>query len=260
MAAARAPGWRGAALPPTELAALEAATAGPPGAAGTARVCARRWPCGWRWTQALEAQAGLPSFAAWRQHAGGVRMQPECIRRQTHAHRSGSGPRGRRGPGTRAAGTVPAQQPGARRARPRRRGEHPLGAPESEFQCARGRLPPERLAPAAQRGTLVVLSAPASIRPWWHSFASLLKPVAAVAGKRSVAWRAHSVIHGEAYGPDLHRGRWQAAPASRRLLRSCPKGPCFWPAHSPKAWTGAILAMTPIATLTARAVPLWTWR
>src|SRR5215813_6763953 len=29
----------------------------------------------------------------------------------------------------------------------------------------------ERLAPPLQRGTLVVLSAPASIRPWWHSFA-----------------------------------------------------------------------------------------
>src|SRR5207249_7743602 len=41
----------------------------------------------------------------------------------------------------------------------------------------------ERLAPPLQRGTLVVLSAPASIRPWWHSFASLLKPVAAVAGE-----------------------------------------------------------------------------
>src|SRR5215813_3711931 len=42
----------------------------------------------------------------------------------------------------------------------------------------------EQLAPPLARGTLVILSAPASMRPWWPwPHPALLKPVAAVAGE-----------------------------------------------------------------------------
>src|SRR5262245_29917373 len=59
----------------------------------------------------------------------------------------------------------------------------------------------ERLAPPLARGTLVILSPPASIRPWWRSLAALLKPVAAVAGEEVCGVEGVLFIHGEAYGP-----------------------------------------------------------
>src|SRR5262249_1332810 len=59
----------------------------------------------------------------------------------------------------------------------------------------------EQLAPPLARGTLVVLSAPASIRPWWRSFASLLKPVAAVAGDEVCGVGGELFVQGEWFGP-----------------------------------------------------------
>jgi type IV secretory pathway protease TraF len=115
----------------------------------------------------------------------------------------------------------------------------------------------ERLAPPLQRGTLVVLSAPARIRPWWHSFASLLKPVAAVAGEEVCGVEGALVIHGEAYGPISTEADGKLLPHLMAVGRA--QGTVFWPVHSPKAWT-APFGMTPTSTLTAQAVPLWIWR
>jgi conjugative transfer signal peptidase TraF len=119
------------------------------------------------------------------------------------------------------------------------------------------RLAPVR-APLA-RGTLVVLSAPASIRPWWHSFASFLKPVAAVAGEEVCGVAGALFIHGEAYGPIYTEADGKPLPH----LDGCqvvPEGTVFLASTQPKSLDGRYFGMTPITTLTAQAVPLWTWR
>ena len=117
----------------------------------------------------------------------------------------------------------------------------------------------ERLAPPLTRGTLVVLSAPASIRPWWRSLASLLKPVAAVAGDEVCSVEGALVIHGEAYGPIYTEADGKPLPH----LDGCqvvPEGAVFLASTQPKSLDGRYFGMTPITTLTAQAVPLWTWR
>jgi conjugative transfer signal peptidase TraF len=117
----------------------------------------------------------------------------------------------------------------------------------------------ERLAPPLTRGTLVVLSAPASIRPWWRSLASLLKPVAAVAGEEVCGVAGALFIHGEAYGPIYTEADGKPLPH----LDGCqvvPEGAVFLASTQPKSLDSRYFGMTPIATLTARAVPLWIWR
>ena len=117
----------------------------------------------------------------------------------------------------------------------------------------------EQLAPPLTRGTLVVLSAPASIRPWWRSLASLLKPVAAVAGEEVCSVEGALVIHGEAYGPIYTEADGKPLPH----LDGCqvvPAGTVFLASTQPKSLDGRYFGMTPIPTLTAQAVPLWTWR
>jgi type IV secretory pathway protease TraF len=117
----------------------------------------------------------------------------------------------------------------------------------------------ERLAPPLARGTLVVLSAPASIRPWWRSLASLLKPVAAVAGEEVCGVWGELFVQGEWYGPVFPEAQGKPLPH----LDGCavvPEGTVFLASTQPKSLDGRYFGMTPIATLTARAVPLWTWR
>jgi len=116
-----------------------------------------------------------------------------------------------------------------------------------------------RLAPPLARGTLVILSAPASMRPWWHSFAALLKPVAAVAGEEVCGVEGALFIHGEAYGPIYTEADGKPLPH----LDGCqvvPEGAVFLASTQPKSLDGRYFGMTPTSTLTAQAVPLWTWR
>ena len=106
------------------------------------------------------------------------------------------------------------------------------------------------------RGTLVLLPVPASVRPWqWRP---LLKPVAAVAGDEvcvhaSGLWIAghwYGEVYGEAHGKVLpHQGGCEVVP----------EGSVFLASTQPKSLDGRYFGMTPISTLTARAVPLWTW-
>ena len=117
----------------------------------------------------------------------------------------------------------------------------------------------ERLAPPLARGTLVILSPPASIRPWWRSLASLLKPVAAVAGEEVCGVEGTLFIHGEAYGPIYTEADGKPLPH----LDGCqvvPEGTVFLASTQPKSLDGRYFGVTPIADLTARAVALWTWR
>ena len=117
----------------------------------------------------------------------------------------------------------------------------------------------ERLAPPLARGTLVILSPPASIRPWWRSLASLLKPVAAVAGEEVCGVGGELFVHGEWYGPIYTEADGKPLPH----LDGCqvvPEGTVFLASTQPKSLDGRYFGVTPIADLTARAVPLWIWR
>ena len=117
----------------------------------------------------------------------------------------------------------------------------------------------ERLAPPLARGTLVILSPPASIHPWWRSLASLLKPVAAVAGEEVCGVGGVLFIHGEWYGPIYTEADGKPLPH----LDGCqvvPQGAVFLASTQPKSLDGRYFGMTPTSTLTAQAVPLWTWR
>ena len=109
------------------------------------------------------------------------------------------------------------------------------------------------------RGTLVVLPVPAAIRPWWHAYAALLKPVAGVAGddvcvRQDGLWVAgqwYGVVYTEAAGRALpHLEGCQVVPEAQVVLAST----------VPKSLDGRYFGLTRIAEVTARAVPLWTWK
>ena len=115
----------------------------------------------------------------------------------------------------------------------------------------------ERLAPPLARGTLVILSAPTSIRPWWRSFASLLKPVAAVAGDEVCGVGGELFVQGEWFGPIYTEADGKPLPH----LEGCqvvPQGAVFLASTQPKSLDGRYFGVTPIADLRARAVSLWT--
>jgi type IV secretory pathway protease TraF len=117
----------------------------------------------------------------------------------------------------------------------------------------------ERLTPPLQRGTLVVLSAPASIRPWWRSLASLLKPVAAVAGDEVCGVQGELFVQGKWFGPIYTEADGKPLPH----LDGCqvvPEGAVFLASTQPKSLDGRYFGVTPIADLTAQAIPLWVWR
>jgi type IV secretory pathway protease TraF len=117
----------------------------------------------------------------------------------------------------------------------------------------------ERLAPPLVRGTLVVLSAPVSIRPWWRSFAALLKPVAAVAGDEVCGVGGELFVQGEWFGPIYTEADGKPLPH----LDGCqvvPEGAVFLASTQPKSLDGRYFGVTPIVDLTARAIALWTWR
>jgi type IV secretory pathway protease TraF len=118
----------------------------------------------------------------------------------------------------------------------------------------------ERLAPPLARGTLVLLPAPTSIRPWWPwPHPALLKPVAAVAGEAVCSVGGELFVQGAAYGPIYTEADGKPLPH----LDGCqvvPEGTVFLASTQPKSLDGRYFGVTPIADLTARAVPLWIWR
>jgi type IV secretory pathway protease TraF len=117
----------------------------------------------------------------------------------------------------------------------------------------------ERLAPPLARGTLVMLSAPASLRPWWHGGVPLLKPVAALAGETVCGFDLHLWIADEAYGPIYREAEGKPLPH----LEGCqvvPEGAVFLASKEPRSLDGRYFGVTWVHDLTAQAVPLWTWR
>jgi conjugative transfer signal peptidase TraF len=116
-----------------------------------------------------------------------------------------------------------------------------------------------RLAPPLARGTLVVLPVPVAVRPWRQGWAPLLKPVAAVAGDEVCVREGALVVRGASYGPVYVEADGKPLPH----LEGCqvvPEGTVFLASAAPRSLDGRYWSMTPIADLTARALPLWTWR
>jgi conjugative transfer signal peptidase TraF len=110
------------------------------------------------------------------------------------------------------------------------------------------------------RGMLVVLAAPAVIRPWWRQpWVQLLKPVAALPGDQVCAEEGVLWIAGVSYGRIYAEAQGKALPH----LENCqvvPDGAVFLASPTPKSLDGRYWLMTPVATLRAQAVPLFTWR
>ena len=116
-----------------------------------------------------------------------------------------------------------------------------------------------RLTPPLARGTLVLLPLPVAVRPWHRAGAPLLKPVAAVAGDEVcvqegtlwVAGTSYGPVYAEADGKPLpHLEGCQTVPEAQVLLASA----------APRSLDGRYFGLTRMAELTARAVPLVTWR
>jgi conjugative transfer signal peptidase TraF len=117
----------------------------------------------------------------------------------------------------------------------------------------------ERLAPPLQRGTLVVLPVPVAVRPWLAWWRPLLKPVAALAGDEVCNVEGTLVIHGVSYGPIYPEAEGRPLPH----LDGCqvvPDGTVFLASHAPRSLDSRYFSFVAISTLTAHAVPLWTWR
>jgi conjugative transfer signal peptidase TraF len=109
------------------------------------------------------------------------------------------------------------------------------------------------------RGMLVVLPVPACVRPWHAGWVPLLKPVAAVAGERvciddEVLW-----VEGVPYGRVYREADGKALPRMQGCYRLA-EGEVFLASVQSRSLDGRYFGPTPIATLTAQARPLWTWR
>jgi conjugative transfer signal peptidase TraF len=115
------------------------------------------------------------------------------------------------------------------------------------------------LAPPLARGTLVVLPVPAAVRPWHSRWVPLLKPVAAVAGDTVCVGEEGLWVDGRWYGPMYQAAHGRTLPR----LRGCfavPDGEVFLASPAPRSLDGRYFGVTPVGALTARAIPLVTWR
>ena len=116
-----------------------------------------------------------------------------------------------------------------------------------------------RLAPPLARGTLVLLPVPVAVRPWHRAGAPLLKPVAAVAGDEVCVQERTLWVAGTSYGPVYEEAHGKRLPH----LEGCqtvPEAQVFLASKAPRSMDGRYFGLTRIADLTARAVPVWTWR
>ena len=119
-----------------------------------------------------------------------------------------------------------------------------------------------RLAPLTRplaRGTLVVLPVPRSVRPWHARWVPLLKPVAAVAGDLVCLWDHGLCVAGQWYGPLWREAAGRPLPQIRGCFR-VPEGAVFLASPLPTSLDGRYFGVTPLATLTAQAMPVLTWR
>jgi type IV secretory pathway protease TraF len=115
------------------------------------------------------------------------------------------------------------------------------------------------VSPPLARGTLVVLPVPAAVRPWQSAWVPLLKPVAAVAGEVVCSGDDGLWVGRTWYGPLLAEAGGRALPRLRGCVQVRP-GQVFVASPTPRSLDGRYFGVTAVATLTAQAVPVWTWR
>lgn len=111
-----------------------------------------------------------------------------------------------------------------------------------------------------ERGMLVLLPSPATMafwHPWWIP---LLKPVAAVAGEMVCVQEGMLRLGDADYGPVYAEAHGRTLPHLAEGCQVVPAGSVFLASMAPKSLDGRYMGMTPVATLTAQAHPLWTWR
>jgi type IV secretory pathway protease TraF len=110
------------------------------------------------------------------------------------------------------------------------------------------------------RGTLVVLPVPRSLRPWHAAWVPLLKPVAGVAGD-VVCHRDHTLfVNSVDFGPVYETAHGKPLPHIAAGCVVVPDAHVFLASPAPKSLDGRYVGATPVRTLTAQALPLWTWR
>ena len=108
------------------------------------------------------------------------------------------------------------------------------------------------------RGTLVVVPAPAAIRPWYTALAPLLKPVAGVAGDVLTIQDAHFYINETDYGLIHHSADGRPLPLLA-VPQQVPAGEVCVASLAPRSLDCRYAGTTPIADIRAVATPLWTW-
>jgi conjugative transfer signal peptidase TraF len=115
--------------------------------------------------------------------------------------------------------------------------------------------------PVVEKGMWVTLPAPASVKAWAPHWANLLKPVAAVAGEPVCVTRDTLWIRGESFGRVLKQDA-EGTPLPR-LREGCvvvAAGTVFLASAAPQSLDSRYFGSVPVAALTARALPLLTWR
>jgi type IV secretory pathway protease TraF len=106
---------------------------------------------------------------------------------------------------------------------------------------------------------LVLTPVPASVQPWRSRWTPLLKPVAALAGEEVCVHQGELWVAGQGYGPIYLEAEGKPLPQ----FDGChvvPEGAVLLASTQPKSLDGRYFGMTPMAELTAQAVPLWVWR
>src|SRR5215831_12613621 len=115
------------------------------------------------------------------------------------------------------------------------------------------------VAPPLARGTLVVLPVPPAVQRWHSAWLPLLKPIAALPGDLVCTSEAGLWIEGQAYGPVYSEAGGAPLPRLQGCVR-VPAGAVFLASPAPRSLDGRYFGVTAIATLTAQAVPVLTWR
>jgi conjugative transfer signal peptidase TraF len=114
--------------------------------------------------------------------------------------------------------------------------------------------------PPLTRETLVVLPVPASVQPWLSRWTPLLKPVAAVPGDTVCIADHHLFLNGWWYGQVLEEAHGKVLPHVPEGCQTVPEGHVFLATPFSRSLDGRYFGMTPVADVTAQAVPLLIWR
>jgi type IV secretory pathway protease TraF len=115
------------------------------------------------------------------------------------------------------------------------------------------------VSPPLARGTLVVLPVPSTVQAWLSRWVPLLKPVAAVAGDTVCIGDEGLWVAGQWYGPGYREAGGLPLPQWHGCVR-LQDGEVFLASPVPRSLDGRYFGVTPVAALTARAVPLLTWK